>query len=47
MLDGMKHPGHKEGKRDPLLDRVIHLAPLISLILYALELALKIAGVIR
>jgi hypothetical protein len=48
MPKGIEHPpGYKKGEQDTLLARVICLAPLISLILYALELVLKITGVIR
>jgi hypothetical protein len=41
-----RRPGNKEEEQDTLLTKVVNLAPLFALILQALELILRLLGVI-
>jgi hypothetical protein len=47
MPKGGNNPTSGKKEEQGSLDRIIHLAPLFALILQALELALKLLGVIE
>ncbi|MDR3165217.1 MAG: hypothetical protein LBU13_06530 [Synergistaceae bacterium] len=44
--DANRRPNDKEEEQDTLLTKIVHLAPLFTLILQALELILLLFGVI-
>ena len=45
--DGNGLPGNKKEEQDTTLSKVVYLAPLFAVILQALELILRLLGVIR